>query len=83
MDKIKEDEKRDRQAICKEKKMKYTLNKMSKEENSRMKLRTEERIILVRGRENLWKNFFLILTTDNDTILILKYLQKPIFLQFQ
>ena len=56
-EKIKEEETRDRLAVSREKNKRYGLNKLSKEENMRIRLRTEERLELARGKENLWKKF--------------------------
>ena len=39
------------------KKRRYGLKRLSKEENSRLKLRTEERLILAKVRENLWRRY--------------------------
>jgi hypothetical protein len=55
-DRIREEEKRDRLAITREKKKRYGINKLSKEENQKIKTRTEERLVdraerlLKRGR---------------------------------
>ena len=56
-EKIKEEEKKDRLAVCREKKKRYGIPKLSKEENMRIKIRTEERLELARAKENLWKKF--------------------------
>ena len=58
-EKIKEEEKRDRLAVVKEKKRWYGLKKLTKEENSRLRMRTEERIDIARGKTNLWRKFGL------------------------
>ena len=42
VDRIKEEEKKDRLEICKEKKKRYGIKKLNKEENRRLKERTEE-----------------------------------------
>ena len=55
VDKIKEEEKRDRLAICKEKKKRYGIKTMNKEEKKRLKQRTEERIIISQAKANYWK----------------------------
>ena len=55
VDRIKEEEKTDRMAVCKQKKRRYGIQKMSKEENKRMKERTEERIIISQAKANYWK----------------------------
>ena len=55
VDRIKEEEKIDRLAVCKQKKRRYGIQRMSKEENKRMKERTEERIIISQARANYWK----------------------------
>ena len=56
---IKEEEKKDRLAFIKEKKKRYGLKRLSKEENSRITLRTEERLDIARGKTNLWRKFGL------------------------
>ena len=55
VDRIKEEEKRDRLAICKEKKKRYGIKTMNKEEKKRLKQRTEERIIISQAKANYWK----------------------------
>ena len=57
VERVKEEEKRDRLAVVRLKKMRYGIGRLNKEEASRMKSRSEERILLARGRENLWKKF--------------------------
>ena len=54
-DRIREEEKRDRLAVVREKR--YGLKKLSKEENLRLKTRTEDRLEVARAKENLWKRF--------------------------
>ena len=54
-DMIREEEKRDRLAVVRVKKRKYGLKKLSKEENKRMTLRTEERLEIAKVKENLWR----------------------------
>ena len=54
---IREEEKKDRLAVCKEKKRRYGLRRLSKEENTRIKLRTEERMDIAKGKTNLWRKF--------------------------
>ena len=56
-DKIREEEKKDRLAVAKEKKRKYGLSRLSKEENMRMTMRTGERLEIAKAKENLWKKF--------------------------
>ena len=56
-ERVKREEKEDRLAIVKEKKKRYGLKKMSKEESMRMKQRTEEKIMLAKMRSNLWKRY--------------------------
>ena len=56
-ERIREEEKLDRLAVVKQKKRRYGTNKLSKEENSRLRLRTEERVLLAKARENLWKRY--------------------------
>jgi hypothetical protein len=58
-ERIKEEEKRDRIAVCKEKKRWYGMRKLSKEENKQIKMRTEERMDIARGKTNLWRKFGL------------------------
>ena len=43
--------------MVREKKKRYDLKKLSKEENQRLKIRTEERLEVARAKENLWKRF--------------------------
>ena len=57
VDRIKEEEKKDRLAICKEKKKKYGIKRMNKEENRRLKERTEERILISQAKANYWKEY--------------------------
>jgi hypothetical protein len=57
VDRIKEEEKRDRLAICKEKKKRYDIKKMNKEENRRSKERTDERILISQAKANYWKKY--------------------------
>ena len=54
--KIKEEEKRDRLAVVKMKKKRYGVKKMSKEENMRLKMRTEERPEIATANTNFWRN---------------------------
>ena len=56
-EKIREEEKTDRLALVKEKKKRYGLKRLSKEENSRLKSRTEERIMIAQSKANLWKRY--------------------------
>ena len=56
-ERIKEEEKRDRLALVREKKKKYGIKKISKEENMRLKRRTEERLEISVAKSNLWKKF--------------------------
>jgi hypothetical protein len=53
-DRIREEEKKDRLAVVKEKKRKYGIKRLSKEENMRMNMRTEERLER-RGEEEAWE----------------------------
>ena len=59
MNRIKEEEKKDRLAICKEKKKRYgtKYKNMSKEESKKLKTRTEERIEISQAKANYWKRF--------------------------
>ena len=56
-ERIKEEDRRDRLAIAKEKKKRYGLKRLSKDENKRLKQRTEERIEIARAKENYWKKY--------------------------
>ena len=56
-ERIKEEEKKDRLAIVKGKKKRYGLQKLSKEENRRLKSRTEDRIEIAKAKENYWRKF--------------------------
>ena len=56
-DKIREEDKRDRLAVAKEKKKRYGMKRLSKEENQRMTRRTEERLEIAKAKENLWRKF--------------------------
>jgi hypothetical protein len=56
-DKIREEEKIDRLAVTREKKKGYGINKISKDENLKIKRRTEERLDVAKAKENLWKRF--------------------------
>ena len=55
--KIREEEKQDRLALAREKKRKYGIRKISKEENKRLKKRTGERLEIASAKANLWKRF--------------------------
>ena len=48
--------KRDRLAVVKIKKKRYGVQRMSKEENMRLKMRTEERLEIARAKTNFWRN---------------------------
>ena len=54
-EKIKEEAKEDRLAIGREKKKRYGLKGLSKEENKRLKKRTEDKIELAQAKSNYWK----------------------------
>ena len=58
-ERIKLEEKRDRLAIVAEKKKKYgsKFSKLTKEENTKIKMRTKERLELAVAKENLWKRY--------------------------
>ena len=56
-DRIREEEKKDRLAVAREKKKKYGLKRISKEENMRLRKRTEERLEIASAKENLWRRF--------------------------
>ena len=55
--KIREEDKRDRLAVAKEKKKRYGVERLSKEENQRMAKRTEDRLEIAKAKENLWRKF--------------------------
>ena len=55
-DRIKEKEKRDRLTVAKMKKKRYGVKRMSKEENMRFKMRTEERLEIAKAKTNFWRN---------------------------
>ena len=55
--KIREEEKLDRLALVRVKKLKYGIKKASKEEGMRMKKRTEERLEISKAKGNLWKKY--------------------------
>jgi hypothetical protein len=52
---IKEQEKKERLEIVAEKKKRYGLQRLSKEESKRMGERTKERIEIANARANYWK----------------------------
>ena len=54
-ERIKEEEKRDRLAIAKEKKRIYGLKRLNKEVNQRLKIRTEERLKLAQAKTKYWR----------------------------
>ena len=54
-ERIKEEEKKDRLAIASQKKKIYGLKRLNKEENNRLKKRTEERLELPQAKANYWK----------------------------
>ena len=54
---IREEEKEDRLAVAREKKRKYGIKKISKEENIRLKMRTGERLEIASAKANLWKKY--------------------------
>ena len=54
-ERIKEEEKNDRLAIANEKRKRYGLKRLNKEENMRIKKRTEERLELAQAKANYWK----------------------------
>ena len=56
-ERIREEEKQDRLALAREKKRKYGIKKISKEENQRLKKRTGERLEIASAKGNLWKKF--------------------------
>ena len=56
-ERIKEEEKRDRLAIVREKRKRYGLKKLSVEENRRLKRRTEDRLEIAQAKENYWKQY--------------------------
>jgi hypothetical protein len=56
-DRIREEDKRDRLAVTKEKKKRYGMKRLSKEENQRLTRRTEDRLVIIKAKENLWRKF--------------------------
>ena len=54
---IRAEEKADRLAIVAEKKKRYGLTRLSKEENRRLKERTEDKVTLAQARGNYWKHY--------------------------
>ena len=55
VERIKNEEKADRLAISRQKKKKYGIKQLNKEENRRIKERTEERIHISQAKANYWK----------------------------
>jgi hypothetical protein len=55
-ERIKEEEKRDRLAVVKINKKRYGVQMMSKEENMRFKMRTEEILEIAGAKTNFWRN---------------------------
>ena len=47
----------DRLSVVREKKKRYGITNLSKEEHLRMRLRTEDRLTIAQAKENLWKRF--------------------------
>jgi hypothetical protein len=56
-DKIREEDKRDRLAVAKEKKKRYGVKRLSKDENQKLTRRTEDRLEIAKAKENLWRQF--------------------------
>jgi hypothetical protein len=56
-ERIREEEKQDRLALTREKKRKYGIKKISKEENQRLKKRTGERLEIASSKANFRKKF--------------------------
>ena len=54
-DRIKEEDKRDRLAIANDKRKRYGLKRMNKEENKRLKERLDRKIELAQAKSNYWK----------------------------
>ena len=54
---IREEEKLERLAIVREKKKRYGIKTLSKEESKRLKERSEERIIVSKAKANYWKRY--------------------------
>ena len=63
---IKEEDKKDWLAIAKEKKKRYGIKVLSKEESRRLKMRTEERLEIAKAKENYWKKFRDIKEEDTE-----------------
>ena len=55
-DRIKEEEKRDRLAVARMMKKRYGVKRLSKEENMRLKMRTEERLEIAKAKTNYWRH---------------------------
>jgi hypothetical protein len=55
---IKEEDKRDRLAVVKETKKRYSIKGLPKEESKRLNMRTEERLEIAKAKENYWKEFW-------------------------
>ena len=55
VDRIKEEEKMERLAICKQKRKRYGIRKLNKEEQKRIRERTSERIEIAQAKANYWK----------------------------
>ena len=54
-ERIKEEDKRDKLAIVKEKTRRYGLSKLNKEETQNLRMRTEERLELTQAKTNYWR----------------------------
>ena len=56
-ERIKEDDKKDRLAVAKMKKKRYGIQKLSKEETMRLRIRKEERLEISKAKSNLWRHY--------------------------
>ena len=56
-ERIRAEEREDRLALAREKKRKYGIRRISKEENLRLTKRTGERLEIASAKANLWKKF--------------------------
>ena len=54
---MKQEDKDDRLAVVAIKKKRYGIGKLSKDETKGMRKRTEERILLAKVKENLWRKY--------------------------
>ena len=55
-ERIKEEDKKDRLAVLRMKKKRYGIQKLSKEETMRLRMRKEERLEISKAKSNLWRH---------------------------